>query len=1196
MKKSVKLLILGLMFIVGFNEVKAIDFSEGASFSIVKDGTVTADGLRYGNYTYNGEIKYHSSVNGKDYVTYCEDPHLQGGGSYTVDRILGADSQHDEVNSYDHGILAILANGYNQFNSSLTLDNGTVVSGNDLYLATSLAQRAFTMGLYGWGGNATLSAAYQAKGSSLINLGVHWATIYSGMGATEIVPGLNSCTTNDQACIQRYIAGKYGSWYDPNIVMIYGAEGSTSYNVIYAAQKLFRLGVEAASDYYRNKNLAFSIDARVGDTESVEQNETTATEYVYINMEVNNIAAEDGYINNVQLDCPQCNANGITIESIEYSTETTDWATLDASTDISKALPTGSLTGTQDKRSGIIRIRILVSKDLTIEECTAADFTLSYDYHDTSVEYYGALLRPSTTNTQRFFVVAKADEEGGAQTGEVSGRITCAEQSEICETVIEVPVCSDDEEDAVANVYTSEEIKKCILNNTDEAQNSYLLSEENGGVNSDNEFCSVYCKEDYISWTDNEEALGGITLDPIISDVNCGTNFKLTARVEGKKDCYTAGTVDDMGIDIEKYLDEIESAQSRMVDAMNRWYMYTAMAAHDYEDEETDFSCGGDTCGTRLSIDVEWEEYDEVTFEWDENSGNGSYEYGTHEGGSNGWSDDCECSTCGAEPNTYSCCGGCDNGASEGYSDWLSDIAEGLAEAEDDLEEAYEDYQKLITDLNACTGMWENVYQFNQKIKYFYNEFRGEDEPMFTTYYDLLKQSSITDADYLIPIEDEFEYESEIEVCYETADDKYVCEGASDVFDMTGETDSDDPTEAGNITEEVQDIDEWNYASNVSGAYETRNYVTCFAGEGCSDDKRDISQARFIRKTVKKAQSYETPTVFYQIAANGKITIVNDYAGDKLQLEALENVLPVSTSVVGGGIYQLLIEDLGEFYDDGELGRLIDVVRLDVNPDGTTEIEINDESVAYAKGIDEETFDGNYLCYYESDCRSPECPNCDFECDEDGCEWVDCPECVFDCVNCIFNLDELDINVKPIISTDVNSVDRQPGYNWTTAEDWTNWNITTSMAPLQLLVDKAEATIDEIETENEMIYDKTGDDSSLAFSIRLTSDLINELKSINASAEGSGGYANDTLTCYDATLEDGTVVPDIYCYSEVIDELIADYGDDITVYNRTPVGSRSDDNDAANADGYWTLWSTWEMPTLQENSGALTVIGGPSWK
>ena len=211
MKKSVKLLILGLMFIVGFNEVKAIDFSEGASFSIVKDGTVTADGLRYGNYTYNGEIKYHSSVNGKDYVTYCEDPHLQGGGSYTVDRILGADSQHDEVNSYDHGILAILANGYNQFNSSLTLDNGTVVSGNDLYLATSLAQRAFTMGLYGWGGNATLSAAYQAKGSSLINLGVHWATIYSGMGATEIVPGLNSCTTNDQACIQRYIAGKYGS-------------------------------------------------------------------------------------------------------------------------------------------------------------------------------------------------------------------------------------------------------------------------------------------------------------------------------------------------------------------------------------------------------------------------------------------------------------------------------------------------------------------------------------------------------------------------------------------------------------------------------------------------------------------------------------------------------------------------------------------------------------------------------------------------------------------------------------------------------------------------------------------------------------------------------------------------------------------------------------------------------------------------
>ena len=1195
MKKIKNLLLLSLVF-MSFSSVKAIEFTEGANFSVVKDGTVTTDGLKYGNYTYNGEIKYHSSVDGKSYITYCEDPHLQGGGSYKVDRILGVDSQHDEVNSYDHGIIAILANGYNQFNSSLTLDNGTVVSGNDLYLATSIAQRAFTMGLYGWGGNATLSAAYQAKGSSLINLGVHWATIYSGLGATEIVPGLNSCAMNNQSCIQKYIAGKYGSWYDPNIVMIYGAEGSTSYNVIYAAQKLFRLGVEAAVDYYRNKNLAFSIEARVGDTESVEKNETTATEYVYINMDVNNIAAEEGYINNVQIDCPTCSENGISIDSIEYSTENIDWTTLDASTDISKALPTGSLTDLQDKRSGTIRIRVLVSKDLTIEECTAADFTLSYDYHDTSVEYYGALLRPSTTNTQRFFVVAKADEEGGAQTGEVSGRITCAEQSEICETVIEVPVCSDDEEDAVANVYTSEEIKKCILNNTDEAQNSYLLAEDNGGVNSDNEFCSVFCKEDYVTWTDNEEALGGITFDPIIADVNCGTNFKLTARVEGKKDCYTAGTVDDMGIDIEKYINEIVSVQKRMVDAWNDWEYADKMLSASSKQEEDSFSCCD---GSTIKITIVYEPVEYTKYSITFNEDNGYYSQETLEGTPGPFTDSCDCASEDACCNPNGSCsdgGATCTGAIEQQSEWEQKMEDARDRAEDDLEEAYEDYQKLITDLNACTGMWENVYQFNQKIKYFYNEFRGEDEPMFTTYYDLLKQSSIQDADYLEAIEDEFEYESEIEVCYETADDKYVCEGASDVFDMTGETASDDPTEAGNITEEVQDIDEWNYASNVSGAYETRNYVTCFAGEGCSDDKRDISQARFIRKTVKKAQSYETPTVFYQIAANGKITIVNDYAGDKLQLEALEHVLPVSTSVVGGGIYQLLIEDLGEFYDDGELGRLIDVVRLDVNPDGTTEIEINDESVAYAKGIDEETFDGNYLCYYESDCRSPECPNCDFVCDDDGCEWVECPTCDFECINCIFNLDELDINFKPIISTDVNSVDRQPGYNWTTTEDWTNWNITTSMEPLKLLVDKAETTIDEIESENEMIYDKTGEDSSLAFSVKLTTDLINELKSINSAAEGSGGYANDTLTCYDATLDDGTVVPDIYCYSDVIDDLITKYGDDIVVYNRTPKDNRSDDNDAANSDGYWTLWSSWEMPTLQENSGALTVIGGPSWK
>ena len=182
-----------------------------------------------------------------------------------------------------------------------------------------------------------------------------------------------------------------------------------------------------------------------------------------------------------------------------------------------------------------------------------------------------------------------------------------------------------------------------------------------------------------------------------------------------------------------------------------------------------------------------------------------------------------------------------------------------------------------------------------------------------------------------------------------------------------------------------------------------------------------ISDATFIRKTVKKSQDYITPTIFYQIEANGKVTVNSGYTGNALKLDELINALPVSTKTTGGGIFKLMIEDLGEFYDTGEVGRLIDF-----NGDNES------SSVAAAK---EEigTFDGEYTCHYYSPCRPDDCPDCDFICDEDECYWGDpgtCPDCEFDCPECVFNFDEIQLNFRPISTTDFNSADRKYGYNW----------------------------------------------------------------------------------------------------------------------------------------------------------------------
>ena len=232
-----------------------------------------------------------------------------------------------------------------------------------------------------------------------------------------------------------------------------------------------------------------------------------------------------------------------------------------------------------------------------------------------------------------------------------------------------------------------------------------------------------------------------------------------------------------------------------------------------------------------------------------------------------------------------------------------------------------------------------------------------------------------------------------------------------------------------------------------------------------------------------------------------------------------------------------------------------------------------DKSVAKNSNKGVGTFTGQYTCHYKNNCPPSDrtfCPNCEFVCDDDDCEWKECPDCKFDCVNCLFSEGNLNINFKPISSTNFGSSGRKYGYNWIT---------TSKVGSLGLLTEKADKTISDIIKDNETIYidpDKAGDDSSLAFSIKLTKEVINKIKEYNAANEDKGGYANDSLTCKNAVV-DGVTYENIYCYSELIDKLVDEHSDLIIVKNR-------DDETK-----YWTLW---ESPKLKDES----LIGGPAWK
>lgn len=1153
MKKKFLTLSVFLLSLFIACDVSAETFKKGDTFIKHSDGNKSVPGLSYGG---KGFSTYHYSFtwsgDNQPYVTYCMDPHKGSGKNYSIDRILGDSSMSLYVQAHDLGVLEILKYGKANFNNSFSVDKQTpeslpgnyvdTISGDELYSATSIALRAFSLGLFGFGGPANYKNG-QALASAQINAGILWNQWVS----TEVDSILGTkCNTSDKTqvvkCYTNRLKSQYSSWYKTDIRFAWGAYKSESYRVIYAAQDLYYKGVKKAYDVIKNGANVSNVKLEIKkNKEMIERTETVVKEYHYGVFTITDLDAEKGYVKvDTNISCPSCSGNGASIFGIEYQNPANnEWEALSSETDIAANLPV-----VEGKKSGEIKIRLAVSKNVGSEDCKNASYTIKYKYFDPNKEYIGAILKTSDTSKQRFYVAQKVDN-GAPLEGQASGVIDCAQ--EVCETKLQVPICSEDPEDAIARVEAPEKIKKCILDNVDDAGNSYQMTTSNGGV--DNDYCKVFCKEDY----------DAIKLNPVVQNVVCGGYFQLTSHVKGSKDCYTGGdtskdaTNGEKSIDKDQYLGDIIQAQEDMINAYDDYLNYTQAKA---DTGTQDYYCGS-CCGTVLTeysttvggttyTGYEVSSINEKTGEVVGKfvSGKSHYSASTGRGG-------CHCKSCGSkEDGTYdSCCScpsNCDGGS---YSDL--GLEGKIQSAINRMESAYKRYKQIILDYNSCTTAWTNEFIFEQKLKYYYDEYRYED--VYTPYYDLLEKADNEELYYLEALEDSLIEDSKINVCLGSADENYKCSGSS--VDLSGTVDN-------------SSVDEYGYNSAYGGKVFSKHGFTICSKNGCKTDNRDISQASFITKRVEKEQDYITPTAFYQIEANGKITVNSGYAGDDVQLEALINSLPVSTSTTGGGQFKLMLEDFGEFYDaKNELGRLFDFKSNN-----------EDKSVAHAlteSGVG--TFDGEYVCHYESPCRPDDCPNCDFICDDDGCEWESCPDCDFTCPNCIFNLDELQIIFKTISTTNFNSAGREYGYNWITS---------SSMQALQLLHDKAEITIGEIEEQNEMIFDdKTGDGSQLAFSVVLKPDVTNAIKRYNDKAEGKGGYLNDSLTCYDATIN-GKTYKNIYCYSELIDELVEEHSDLVNVKNR--LNKNENRADKTGDSGYWTLWDGY----IYNES----VLGGPSWK
>lgn len=1131
------LLVSSLSLAFGVKSVSAQTFNDGDAHSLSRGNYITINSLDVGSANY-GIYKY-TFDNGK-YVGYCEDPQNFSGKKYSVSRELGATTNGKTIQNMDAGLLKIISEGYNQYNTSKTISVVTpesapnaisiTLSGDELYAATSIAVRAYSTGLFTTGAKGAKYQSAIDMASAHANLGAQWAALY---GEYTDNATYGSCN-GDSNCYKNKV--DY-AWLNKNAMFNYSDPNSASYKIIYMAQQLFKAGVMDASNKATGSLLTTTVNIEFSKkTESITKTDTSEEKYVYATLKIENLPEKlsDGKEGKVELSMPTC--TGCTINSFEAQ-DGGDYKQVGIGNNIALLLE-----AKDGVRTGEIKLRIKVTQAVQDQE-NCKDATLKIDFkYNTNPQLTGATLSDkSNPNSQRFFVL---DKQEGDQTGSAQTKIGCSKAA--CDTEITEPLCDGD---AIATVKAPDKIKSCVINNVDDADNSYQYT---SGV--DNKYCKVYCKEDYAK----------IQLEPVVKDIKCGSYFKLTSRIEGSKSCYTGGETDasarngEKSIDKDQYIQDVIDAQKTMIEGLNL-YRKAKQALATASDYSISYGCDGCSAeswtrtGSYVGPVVTNIDYEEG-FVTSQETTQGFF-YGTKESVSNNTSYD-------SETKRYVCVSStCTPGTTEAQV--IALIKADMAKGKSMMESGFKAYEAAHTAYNACTTGWQNNFLFEQKIGYYYNENRGNDEYK-SPYYDILESAQNKDLYYLEGTGSAApKPTSKIEIWKKATDDK-IETGSDYTFDLSIENGS---------------TGKYNYKSSYGGTFEARKYTVCKNPEGsCEIREEQISQAAFVKKYVEKEQDYITPTAFYQIAANGKITVNSGYTGDKVQLEALINSLPVSTKTVGGGIFKLNIEWLGEFYDkDNAVGRLMDIPGVawtDRRQGGTTFMDSPKH---------QDSFTGDYKCYYESPCRPDDCPNCDFICEGEDCDWIQCPECKIDCTNCIFDLNKLNVNFRTISTTNFNSANRTYGYNWITS---------SSMQALQLLNKKADATIKEIEEVNESIYDpegKTSDGSSaLALSIKLTPQAIRELKNYNEKHSSDGGYINDSLTCYDAEVN-GKTYKNIYCYSEVIDDLVKNY--EVTI----PDGKRLDSATARaasqNQNGYWELWSDKHEFIYSES-----VIGGPSWK
>lgn len=677
--------------------------------------------------------------------------------------------------------------------------------------------------------------------------------------------------------------------------------------------------------------------------------------------------------------------------SKEFINTEEGWEPISEGADLSKLL---------EERNGTIYVGFLVSRpssddsqevtdDDSEEEDCEVKIKFKYEY---SNEDGGAVLYASgnTTGQQRFFIASEGEpiqDEFELDTS-LCDETTCDPTStlpNICEDGLEPDKETGNVEYEFREAYNAESkkynIKKCLLskNSKDKAGNEYKLKDdEYAQMVSDNDYCEVKCKEDYIF---------GV---PYKKSTESGRYFQISVSLKGQQDCYTTK------LDYKKYTEDIVKKQKEILDTYNEW-LENYENYKQYQWTQADpMICSQETCTPSHDKNG--------TFTGCNSSESGPYDYiykvihsnkfkcATITEGDDKWIIDVdECTkdpkefgkfknekTCSASGNSCSTSGECkvEKTAQKDWEDQKGDFEGAAQDAKQTLKDKMKELREIIDNYNSCAAdhdypnlqletdknmglgrdgenevaYWDMVYRYMPSIQYSYKE----PEPGISSTKWISSVQGETcehgmNCDYMyspdaVVIGDSYAIEAmstadkcvkvdSLEAIKDTPNlsQKPYCMASDSINDID---DDDHPATwycDGTITNDYEECvgdNSLQYESEFQWTVLDEDLdkgieETVTIGNNLSNSKHIITKVDYVHKIASSKGTYKTERVYYSGHDDGDIKIEKTPEHEIKNYDIVDG-LPVGINTpTGTYYYKLTLNNFGTFYSNvNENGRI----------------------------------------------------------------------------------------------------------------------------------------------------------------------------------------------------------------------------------------------------------------------------------